>query len=254
MARIVFSNGQTVNFNGTPTQADIEEISSQMQGGTAQAQPPQAPQPNPYGASFRASPQDTGLQAGLKSAGNVPSSLFNLGKGVATMVANPIDTAKGLGSLITDVGRKGTNALTGITGLGKKQATPTLSALGSVFNDRFGTSFGDKKFTVDDMLARLQQTATEDPVGFGAEIAGILAGGAASVGRSAQLGNVASKVAQVATTPITAPVKVVAKGTSAVTKFGVSQATGLTPDTIKTVMNSLKRLGKLELPEYHELT
>ena len=246
MSRIVFSNGQTVNFSGSPTQADIEEISSQMQGGVAQPQPQQAPQPNPFGATFRdaGAGNETGLSGGLKSFGNLPSSALNLAKGVASIVANPIDTAKGIGSFVTDIGRKGTNAFTGITGIGKKQATPTLSSLGSVFNDRFGTSFGDKKFTLDDMLSRLQTTAIEDPVGFGADIAGILTGGAATIGRTKQLGEVASKVAQVATAPIRVPVRVATKGVSEVTKFGVSQATGLTPDTLKTVMTQPKAFGE----------
>lgn len=257
MATIRFSNGQTVNFNGTPTQKDIEEIAAQMQGGTTQQT--QQPQENPNGATFRSTPDDTGLQAGLKSAGNVPSSGFNLAKAVGTAVVNPLETLEGIrsaarggGGKLRDATASGIDKLTGSkvgsvalgAGKGKKEDDETIGALGQVFNDRFGTSFGDKKFSVDDMLKRLQVTATEDPVGFGADIAGILSGGAATIGKTAQLGQVASKVARVATAPVRVPAKAAVKTVKDTTKFGVSQATGLTPETLKTITGQTKAFDK----------
>lgn len=224
MAIIQFANGQRVNFNGQPTPADIEELSSQM----GIAPQPAQEAPNPYGATFRATGDETGTQAGLKAAGNLPSSALNFGKGLVDIVTNPVQTAKGIGGAITDVGRTVTNKLSDVTGIKQtgvqgSQATPTLDSLEQVLKDRYGS------------LENAQKTAIEDPFGVGADIAGILSGGAAVAGRTSQLGNLGSTVARTATAPVRVPVKATANAASKATQFGVSQLTGLSPDTLSAV-------------------
>lgn len=220
MARITFSNGTVVNFDGEPTQADIEEIAASFQ---SQPQQPQE-QPNPYGAVFRATGQEGGLEAGLKAAGNVPTSAYNLGKNIVGAITSPVQTLKAVGGAVTDIGRTVMNA----TGMGKDRETPTLSALGGVLKDRYGS------------LENAQRTTIEDPFGVGADIVGILQGGAATVGKTAQLNNALSKTAQVATAPVRGAANTVARTASSATKFGASQATGLAPETMSTIVNNPK--------------
>jgi hypothetical protein len=224
MAIIQFANGQRVSFNGQPTPADIEELSSQM----GIAPQPAQEAPNPYGAAFRATGNETGTQAGLKAAGNLPSSALNFGKGLVDIVTNPVQTAKGIGGAITDVGRTVTNKISDVTGIKQigiqgSQATPTLGSLEQVLKDRYGS------------LENAQRTAIEDPFGVGADIAGILSGGAVAAGKTAQLGNVASKAANVATAPVRVPVRAATNAAGKATGFGVSQLTGLSPETLSTV-------------------
>ncbi len=234
MAIIQFANGTRVNFNGQPSQSDIEEVASQM--GFNQSQP----EVNPYGATFRATGNETGLQAGLKSAGNLPSSAINFGKGIVDMVSSPIQTGKGLldaviggGAKLRDLAATGIDKATGSkygsVALGKGATdTKTIDAIGGVIKDRYGS------------LENAQKTAIEDPFGVGSDIVGLLSGGAALAGKSAQAGVLASKVARVATAPVRVPVKAAAGVVKKTTGFGVSQATGLSPETLKTVLTDTK--------------
>ena len=224
MAIIQFANGTKVNFNGNPTAADVEEVAAQL-GISAPATP------NPYGATFRATGNETGSDAFLKAAGNVPSSAYNFGKGLFKAVTNPVQTAKAVGGLVTDVGRTVTNKLNDTTGLGHQQATPTLNAVKEAYvgaEGRYGS------------LEQASKTAIEDPFGVGSEILSVLQGGAAVAGKTAQLNNVLSKTAKIATSPVTVPVSLASKGIKSTTRFGVSQATGLSQDTISTITKNPK--------------
>lgn len=135
-------------------------------------------QEKPSTATFPASPTDTPLEAGAKSLGNVPSSAFNFGKNIFTAVTNPIETVKGLfnvlrggGSQLRDATATGINKITGTeigtNALGQgttPQAEQTFEAVKNSLVERYGS------------FEAAQKTATEDPIGFGADVAGILAG------------------------------------------------------------------------------
>jgi len=122
-------------------------------------------------ATFPASPTDTPIQAGLKAAGNVPSSAFGLGKSLFQAVTHPVETTKGLASAITGGGRaiqeQVRKTAPGIFGEAlpeSERADATFKALKESFVERYGS------------LDAAQKTATEDPVGFGADVAAIFSG------------------------------------------------------------------------------
>lgn len=176
--------------------------------------------PNPYGATFRSSPGDNPLEAGLKAAGNIPSSAFNLGKSVVTAIANPIDTIKGVGSTIAG----------GVQKLipGKQNQEQSFDQFTGFLKERYGS------------LENLQKTATEDPVGFGSDIVGLFTGGAALAGRGAEAANIISKTAQTITKPIGTLASKTAGITAGSAKYGVSQLTGLNPETITELVKDPK--------------
>lgn len=132
---------------------------------------------NPNNATFLSKPDDNPIEAGLKSAGNVPSSAVNLGVNITEAALHPVETVKGIFNAIVGGGGKlrdklaeGIDTLThskvGSTALGagqtNEQATQTFEALQNSLIERYGS------------LEAAQKTATEDPVGFGSDVVGIL--------------------------------------------------------------------------------
>lgn len=146
---------------------------------------------NTNNTPFASSPDDSGIDAGLKAVGNTPASAFNLGRNIFDAVTNPIDTAKGVGRAVAGLGSKvqntlgkGVDAVFGTEGFGQTGDTAsvqTFDALVDVFKERYGS------------LEAAQKTATEDPVGFGADVVGILAGGGTAALNRVSKANVAAK-------------------------------------------------------------
>ena len=171
-----------------------------------------------YGATFPAVTGEGPLSAGLKATGNVPSSAFNLGKNILSAVTHPVETARGI--VKTAVG--------GIEKLipGEQKDEQTFDAFTNYLKERYGS------------LENLQRTATNDPFGFGADIMTVLQGGAALTGTTKQLGTVIEKVGQVVTKPIEKVAKGIAHGVTSTTKFGISQATGLNPETVSEIIKT----------------
>lgn len=123
---------------------------------------------------FPATSQETPLQAGLKSAGNVPSSGFNFLKNIASAVTNPVDTGKGVFNAITGGGRAIQSQV---------QKGAEKIGLGNVFkmgeNERADETFGALKQSLLNRYGsteKAERTAIEDPIGFGADVVAILAG------------------------------------------------------------------------------
>lgn len=193
--------------------------------------------PNQYGASFRATGEEGALEAGLKAAGNVPSSAFNLGKNIVGAITSPIQTAKGVGNLMADLGATVTNKLVDVTGKGKKREQTTAKALGEAY-------FGDqgRYGSVNQAL----KTAIEDPFGVGSDILTVLQGGAGVLGKTAQLNSALSTTAKVATSPIRGVFSGLSKGVVGGGKFGASQLTGLSPETISTITKNSKAFGEAQ--------
>lgn len=123
---------------------------------------------------FQSSPDDSGLEAGLKAAGNVPASTYNFGKNIVSAATSPIETGKGVFNIITGLGGQIQNQLsklvektTGAQNFGRfenKEAQQTIDSLEQSLVERYGS------------LEAAQKTATEDPFGFGADVVGILTG------------------------------------------------------------------------------
>lgn len=170
------------------------------------------------GVLFPSKATDTPAMAGLKAVGNLPGSALRFGKSVADILFNPIQTGQGI--IKTAAG--------GVEKLipGKQASEDYFDAFTTALKDRYGS------------LDALQKTATEDPFSFGVDVASIFAGGAALAGRGTEVANLASKTAQLVTKPVSKVASTVGNTASRVSKFGVSQATGLNPETIKTIANA----------------
>lgn len=172
-----------------------------------------------YGAFFPYQEGDNGLVAGFKALGNTPSSVYGFGAGIVNMLLNPLETLQGIGNAATG----GFQKLTGDEDP-TDQASMTFDALMEALKQRYGG------------LDELTNTAVNDPFGFGTDVAGILGGGAALVGRGSQAANVASKVAQTVTKPVES---VVSKATGS--------AANLLGKTDPAVVAAANRAG-VELP------
>ncbi len=129
-----------------------------------------------YGALFPAKPTDSPLMAGAKATGNLPTSAFGLAKGIGSAILHPIQTVKGLGGI----------AVGGVQRLipGQQAQEQKFDAFTSFLNERYGTSFGEKKFDYAEMLKTLQRTATNDPFGFATDILTLIEGGAGAIGKT----------------------------------------------------------------------
>lgn len=199
--------------------------------------------PNQYGATFRATGDEGGIEAGFKAAGNVPSSAFNLGKNIVSAVSSPVETAKGLGKLVFDIGGGLNNLAKSAVGIkdkysfSKSNETPTLNALGEAYfgeEGRYGS------------MNQALKTAIEDPFGVGSDILGVVSGGAGALGKTAQLNSALSTTAKVATAPVRSVFSGLSKGVVSGTKFGASQLTGLSPETISTITKNSKAFGEAQ--------
>lgn len=174
--------------------------------------------PETYGATFPATGQESPLQAGLKTAGNIPSSGYNLVKNVGSALASPIQTLKGIGK----------TAMGGVQKLipGQQADEEYFNAFTNSLKERYGS------------LDNLQKTAVNDPVGFATELLGVVGGGASVAGKSAQFNKAVSTVGKGAIKPVTAVTGGIANKTRQATKFTIGQATGLSPETITELVRN----------------
>jgi len=160
--------------------------------------------------SFESQSTDSLGSSALKTVGNVPKSLFTLGKDVVTAVANPIDTAKALGTAIKGAGGKVGEAALEETNIGQSilgkmnefranrgiEALPTnedgviqaaetpevqvANAVGTYFEDRYGS------------LENAKESFVEDPAGVLADIASVVTGAGATVRATGQAGKIST--------------------------------------------------------------
>lgn len=189
---------------------------------------------NTYGAFFPSKSTDTPIQAGLKAAGNLPSSAFNLAKSLGTAVLNPIDTVKGIGKV----------AIGGVQKLipGEQGMEQDFNAFTNILKDRYGS------------LDALAKTATNDPFGFGTDIVTLVGGGATLAGKSAQATQLASKVGKAVTNPVTKTAQKVGQGVTSTAKYATSQATGLNPETITQLLKNPNAFKAENLTSRSEIT
>jgi hypothetical protein len=170
-----------------------------------------------YGALFPSSPTDNPLVAGAKAVGNLPTSAFNLAKGIGSAIIHPIDTVTGIAK----------TAIGGVEKLipGQQGSEQNFDAFTKILKDRYGS------------LDNLQRTATNDPFGFGTDLATLFTGGASLVGKSGEAASLVGKTGQLVTKPVVRGAEKVGQGISSTAKFATSQATGLNPETISQLVN-----------------
>lgn len=198
-----------------------------------------SPSPLDGFANAQQSVLGAGLQAGKESLVNLPESTLQFGKGILEAVKNPVETVKGVGGILGGLGSKVLESTVGkgvekITGVPVQKAdTQQFDALVGVLKDRYGS------------LENLQKTATEDPFGFGADILSVIEGGAGLVGKTQQLNRALSKTASVVTKPASKVAETIADTSKATARFGISQATGLNPETITEVIKNPQKFKEM---------
>lgn len=172
-----------------------------------------APSAPTYGALFPASPDDNPLVAGAKATGNLIPSAIGFGKSIFDAVTHPLTTLQG-------VGQAAIGGVEKLTGQAPDINTQTFDSVAQALKDRYGS------------LEALQNTATNDPFGFGTDIVSLLSGGAGLVGKGAELGELGSRAAQLVTKPLAGAAETTADLAGGIAKIGASKITGLEPGTI----------------------
>lgn len=190
-----------------------------------------------YSPTFAYTGQESGLEAGLKAAGNLPGSAINLGKGLVSAISSPIETAKTIGSTVVGFGEK----------LGREvlERTPLASRVNQVSESDNERAFNQLTSMLKNRygsLEALAKTATEDPFAFGTDVVTLASGGAGLLGKSAQFSGAVSKVGstatKLATAPITKTAEFVSPLVSKTSRYVTSQATGLNPETITELVKN----------------
>lgn len=238
MSIIEFENGTRVEFEGTPTPEDVEEVAQSLQMETqAQVQPQRS------GAMFPAASTDTPRIAALKAAGNTPQSALNFGKGVLSSL-NPLNTLKSLGQIPGQF-----NALAQETG-------GFGNALGATARELPGAAYqslvpqGIRQIIGGD-IAGAGRTFTEDPFGQTAPAVLSLLGGAKALDRTAGT-NISPVINQGVSRlgqTVTKPVGMAASGLNTVgkslTRSSASQLTGMDPQTISQIVSDPKSFSRV---------
>jgi hypothetical protein len=218
------------------------------------------PSPDEYQPTFAPKPTDSPMATVGKTIGNIPGSAYNFGKTVVSAVANPARTADSIGSL----GAGAFQAL-GEKAMGRPIAnkTPDEQKNEQTFNavkDFFASRYGG--------IDNIANTIVSDPVGFATDLATALEGGGAllkgagnvsKVEAISNAGKVVSKAGE-AIQPIRAVVpalKVAAKASKGAAALGqklagyaTSQATGLSPDTIKRIISNPEDFSPAAMKEF----
>ena len=179
-----------------------------------------------YGALFPANTRtDTAVVGGFKTAGNLIPSAVNLGKSLFQAILNPGDTIKGVSSVLA-----GAASNTGrLLGTGPNVGQPVTAdeqAFGN-FVESLKARYGG--------LENLQRTAVNDPFGFATEIASLGGGVAKAIGAEAALARGVETVARPVLNTSAKALQGAKNLTGKTIGFGVSQATGLNPETIQTL-------------------
>lgn len=257
-----------------------EELKAQGGGtNTAEASVSQeTPEPvkPPDAPIFESSPNDSPLEAGLKTAGNIPKSLFGFGKGVLNAL-NPLNTLKTL-SQIPEAFQGAVEANGGV-------ARAIGNTIGSIPGEAYkGLVPEGVRDVIKGDFAGAQKKFTEDPVGTVAPVVLAGVGGLEALKKGeiakneAAMGdyvknigdNVNKPIPQPKTTfqnaskvmdtgiqktagLITKPAEIVTGGiSSAVKTFGrsvASQLTGMKPETITQILSDPKAFSRMAQEE-----
>lgn len=241
MSTITFSNGKSVDFKGTPSPDDIDEVAqtlgikpdsassqSASQGG------PLIPQMAPLAS---ASPNDSPIMAGAKTAINMVPSAINAGTGVISSIVGGLTHLQDIPGAIADEYKASGGIVPAVTNFAKgaydtlvPQATRSLLK-------------GD--------ISGAQESVTNDPVGN--VLPYLLVGREAAYKVNPEAGmtfdnaisTIANKSGGVKAVDIATGIPgKIAKAGASLGRFGISQATGLDPSTIQEVVSKPSEFSK----------
>ena len=200
-----------------------------------------------YKPSLPYTGEEKGVGKVLKPLVNIPSSAFNLGKGLFQAASKPVETAKGVGLVALGAGRKIAKPImkyvadkAGFDIEKPEERTQTEQMADMAVEqviDSYKERYGD--------LEKAERTVTNDPVGFALDVLGVLEGGAGVLGKTKQLNTGLQKVATLGTKGVGKVISPIGKGVKTVGEFGLSQATGLEPKELQTI-SKLDDFSKLK--------
>lgn len=209
------------------------------------------------GPTFPSSPLDSPLEAGLKTAGNIPSSAANFVassavaplKGLADATQIP-GAAYGLVKEQGVVGAAG-NFLQALPETLYQALIPNIAKAGLKYTAaKIGGAMGAPQQNVERMINEAgneaQSSITNDPVGQILPFLMLGRGAATKAGLGAQFDSAVSTMAK----PATLAAETVAKGVNTTGKIATSMATGLKPDTVSQVVNNPTDFSKANMNSF----
>lgn len=217
-------------------------------------------------ATFEYNKDDSTLSKGAKAVGNLPKSVFNIGKGIVTAVAHPVDTVTNVGKLVAGTAAVGAEKLIENTAAGQKflemanesrksrglpelkrdengnlQAEDTeemqmAKAVGGYFAERYGG------------VENIKKTLVEDPAGIALDASMLLSGGSTLAAKGAKVSelagaartvNVLNKTAKVAkvTSEAIDPIRITSKYLAPVVKNKAQNINNLITKTGEELKN-----------------
>ena len=253
-------NGQQVPYNVPQYVSDVvghfKTIYPQEQQKYStpqvQTQTTQPAQDN-SGALFPSSPTDNPLMAGLKTLGNIPSSLFNFGKGVINSL-NPIQIASNLAQIpgaFSDVVQQQGGVLPALGATAKELPGQTVKALvpeagRDLASAGFSAVTGSDRFgTTSQNLEAAQRAITNDPVG---QIAPFLLAGkqvADATGYGQNFDNAITSTARPVIDTAKAIGSVPGNVVGGIMKSASSHVLGLEPKSISNIISNPDAYSKL---------
>lgn len=235
----------------------------------------ETPKPEHEG-TFESSPNDSPLEAGAKTLGNIPSSLFNFGKGVLHAL-NPLNTLKTL-SQIPEAFKGAVDANNGVVGA-------IGNTIGSIPEQTYkGLVPEGVRDVLEGDFQGAQKKFTEDPIGTVAPVVLAGVGGLDALKKGEVARNEAtmkdyvknigdnvnkpipeqsktfqnaadtvdkgiSKTAQVVTKPIAGATSGIVNAAKTLGRSVASQLTGMKPETITKILTDPKEFSRIAQEE-----
>lgn len=212
--------GLPTNGLGGMTTSTNRQAELNSAWGVSAPQSPDEKSAAEYNPSFPAKTGEGPVDAGMKAAGNIPSSAINFAKNLYEAIRHPVLTGEGVVSAV-----KGSGEALGREILSHTELADRVKKIDPSIDEQTFDAIVDHLKTRYGSLDNAQRTATNDPFGFGADVMGILAGGGA-LAKTAGLtkGNLVKDVIPTVTKPVTKAATAVGTGLKQV--IGASTGAG----------------------------
>lgn len=211
----------------------------------APTSPVEASKPG-YSPLIPAKAGEGAVAAGAKTLANLPGSALNFAKGAIGQL-NPLNIAKNVSEFATGLGDFA------------KEKGGVLPALGAVAKEVPGAAYktlvpqAAQELVKGDTIAA-QKTLTEDPFGQVAPFVLSAEAVGKGFGKAPAVDSAISKTGKLVTEPLGKVGTGIKKGVGASVEYGVSQATGLSPETIRTIIEDPKAFQAADVAGDSRLT